>query len=914
MRYLLCLAAVAGYAGCSSPWVGPPRFGSLETHYPPPLAFKPTIVSAKLPSGLEIGVAPDPRTNLITVAVRYRVGAADDPVDRPGLAHLVEHLLFALRERPGGPTLGDELAGVSLAYNAWTTPDELHFTTTAPASALDAVLALEARRMTAGCEQLDDATLARERDVVTNEDVWRDGPHVRLRVALIAAMYPAGHRYARDEAPATARLTRADVCAFIATHVRPTKAIVVVGGPVTPEEVFTRVAARFPNAPTSDALAPPPVAPVTLQGASRHRAPVKVPVAVIAVPGVPWGQRGHVAARLAAAALTQELREHVDEEHPWLLTVNTTTFGGWRAPLQLYWLTVDREDRLDDAVELFFTTAAGALSDRTGVGQRRTAQLRGAGTLAVVADWDDVSRRGGSLADYLQYSDTPFYMLRDLSELSSASLGELRAVVRGYRREAAHVASLIPDGDHQDPRDLLQTRPGGGHDLPIWRRPVDLTEAHRPLARGPRPPTPAVERRTLANGLVVELAPDPHSPIVDVRLVVSGGTLDEPRDRPGLATVAAELLDHEYRHAYKVTDYEGIVFGLERGTQLSTIVDERTTTFRARGLADAPRWHLWRLAWLFEKGVYDTKDLEAMRRAVERAAQADEDDDDEVAPRFAAHLFGADHPYARPTSRIERLLAIGRGDLERWRARHHRAAGARLIVSGGFTSAEVWPTIEELFGPIASPPAVELPPPPSPRPSAQPIWLAERVPVAAQTELAIGFPAASDLLADRAARMILAEMVRLRARAVRERMGASYGVSGGYVGGLGGSALVVSGSVAADHAATALPALLTSLDELRTAGPDFDRDFVLARRQVLAEVEATFGGARAVAAALSFRARYARPDDDDEALAQAVADATAPLVLAVAARDLDPARRVVELTGTAASVDAALAAVGATAP
>jgi predicted Zn-dependent peptidase len=88
---------------------------------------------------------------------------------------------------------------------------------------------------------------------------------------------------------------------------------------------------------------------------------------------------------------------------------------------------------------------------------------------------------------------------------------------------------------------------------------------------------------------------------------------------------------------------------------------------------------------------------------------------------------------------------------------------------------------------------------------------------------------------------------------------------------------------------------------------------VIARRQVLAEVEASFGGARAMAATLSFRARYDLPEDDDEMLAQAIADATASTVLAVAARDLDPGRRVVELIGTAASVDAALAAVGATA-
>src|SRR5271155_5610714 len=52
------------------------------------------VVVRSLPNGLEVILAPDPSLSEASVAVRYRVGSADDPDGLEGLAHLVEHLQF----------------------------------------------------------------------------------------------------------------------------------------------------------------------------------------------------------------------------------------------------------------------------------------------------------------------------------------------------------------------------------------------------------------------------------------------------------------------------------------------------------------------------------------------------------------------------------------------------------------------------------------------------------------------------------------------------------------------------------------------------------------------------------------------------------------------------------------------------
>jgi len=54
-------------------------------------------------NGLMVALVPESNTNLVKVDVRYRVGAADDPKGKAGLAHLVEHLLFTIRPKDKKP-------------------------------------------------------------------------------------------------------------------------------------------------------------------------------------------------------------------------------------------------------------------------------------------------------------------------------------------------------------------------------------------------------------------------------------------------------------------------------------------------------------------------------------------------------------------------------------------------------------------------------------------------------------------------------------------------------------------------------------------------------------------------------------------------------------------------------------------
>lgn len=56
-----------------------------------PLAAAPVASTFMLVNGLQVVVVPDRRVPVVTHMIWYKVGAADDPEGRSGLAHLLEH-------------------------------------------------------------------------------------------------------------------------------------------------------------------------------------------------------------------------------------------------------------------------------------------------------------------------------------------------------------------------------------------------------------------------------------------------------------------------------------------------------------------------------------------------------------------------------------------------------------------------------------------------------------------------------------------------------------------------------------------------------------------------------------------------------------------------------------------------------
>ncbi len=195
--------------------------------------------SFTLANGLQVVVIPNHRAPIAIQMVWYRVGAADDPAGKSGIAHFLEHLMFkGSKDIPPG-AFSKIVARNGGQDNAFTSQDYTAYFQRVAKDRLELVMKLEADRMTGLV--LTDAEVLPERDVVLEERRSRtdNNPSAQLYEHTRAALY-MNHPYRvpvigwKSEIEG---LTTADAIAFYRRHYAPNNAILIVAGDVTAAEI-----------------------------------------------------------------------------------------------------------------------------------------------------------------------------------------------------------------------------------------------------------------------------------------------------------------------------------------------------------------------------------------------------------------------------------------------------------------------------------------------------------------------------------------------------------------------------------------------------------------------------------------------------------------------------------------------------
>ncbi|WP_316014376.1 pitrilysin family protein [Roseobacter sp. HKCCA0434] len=221
-----------------------------------PLAAEVQVETHTLDNGMEIVVIPDHRAPVVTHMVWYRVGAADEPAGKSGIAHYLEHLMFKGTDDIPVGQFSQIVAANGGQDNAFTSWDYTGYFQRIAADRLDLVMEMEADRMT---------------DLVISEEVWQPeravileerrsridaNPSAILSEQRDAALYlnhPYGTPIIGWEHEMQA-LTRQDALDFYAQYYAPNNAILIVAGDVTLDEVVTLAEEHYgPKAP-SDTL------------------------------------------------------------------------------------------------------------------------------------------------------------------------------------------------------------------------------------------------------------------------------------------------------------------------------------------------------------------------------------------------------------------------------------------------------------------------------------------------------------------------------------------------------------------------------------------------------------------------------------------------------------------------------------
>ena len=235
----------------------------------PALALQIDISAFTLKNGMEVVVIPDRRAPVVTHMVWYKVGSADEPQGKSGIAHFLEHLLFKGTKKYPPGEFDRQVSRNGGDGNAFTTPDYTGYFQRIAKERLALVMELEADRMQNLI--LTEENVHPELNVVQEERRERtdNDPSSLLAEQMNAALFLA-HPYRKPVIgwmSEVMQLTRDDALAFYKAHYTPANAILVVAGDVTVDEVrslaekhYGSLINSFMPAPRKRTPEPPPIA------------------------------------------------------------------------------------------------------------------------------------------------------------------------------------------------------------------------------------------------------------------------------------------------------------------------------------------------------------------------------------------------------------------------------------------------------------------------------------------------------------------------------------------------------------------------------------------------------------------------------------------------------------------------------
>lgn len=220
---------------------------------------RPLIETFTLANGLEVIVIPIHRVPAVSHTLWFRVGAADDPPRKSGLAHYHEHLMFQGTEHYAAGEYADIIARHGGQQNAFTNHDATGYYVNIAREHLPLIMNLEADRLRSLAPSPENAR--KEREVIIEERRERidNDPQALLFEQVMAALYlhypyripTIGWKHEMEG------LTREDVMELHRTHYHPGNAVLIVSGDIT-AEAFRPLAeehyGRIPAGPTPERM------------------------------------------------------------------------------------------------------------------------------------------------------------------------------------------------------------------------------------------------------------------------------------------------------------------------------------------------------------------------------------------------------------------------------------------------------------------------------------------------------------------------------------------------------------------------------------------------------------------------------------------------------------------------------------
>ena len=589
-----------------------------------PVTKRLKIERYMLSNGLEVILHEDHDTPKVAVTFLVKTGSKDEPDRRSGFAHLFEHLMFMGTKRVPQGEYDKIIESYGGEDNAYTAPDLTVFYANTPAQALPTLLWLEADRLDALGENIDQKKLDLQRDVVLNErrQTTEDEPYGEADEAINQLIYPPDHPYHRGTIGSPADLRAAtvqDVKDFFATYYVPNNITLVVAGNFASKDTKPLIKKLF--------------GPLDRRNDVTHNAvPQTVPLGVKRVTYIDnvsdprltmvWkipaqSTKEYRLLSLASQSLSSRLNATLVDDGV-ASSASATASGGALESTLTITASPTHETKLDD------------LENRVNEVLRKfrkgitDAELQGATTASEAAESaaaQDVVERSISIATDTYYYNDPYYSLRllDSGKASKVGRSEINAAVKRYLDASNHlVLTVLPESDASTSA--------------LNNRPADITPTRSSI---PKP-----TEFQLSNGMKVTYWQVGHFGTTYLQLLAGQGTGSDKV--PGTTELLTSLLDRGAR----TKDFDLATDRL--GASISAAASNSQLTVSTRALSRNLSQSLRLTREVLESPLMTPEEFEDERTILAEALDARTDDPRNLSYDVATFAFyGQKNPFGK---------------------------------------------------------------------------------------------------------------------------------------------------------------------------------------------------------------------------------------------------------------------------
>lgn len=825
-----------------------------------------------LDHGLTLILREDPSAPVVSAQAWCRSGSIHE--ERwlgAGLSHVLEHMLFKGTTTRPGSRIDQEVQEAGGAMNAYTSFDRTVYWINVPNTGTRVALDILADIMQHAT--LPEAELAREMDVIRREmDMCDDDPaRLSARRLFETAYTVSPYRYPIIGCPELFhQLTREDILAHYRGHYAPNNLFFVVVGQFDSAAVTDQLRRAFAGARARPR--PAPVLPVEPRQVAPRELCEEASIELVHlhwawhIPDVrhPDLPALEVLAVLLGHGRSARLFQEIRERRGLVTGIEAWTYSPGGEGLWGISATCEA-DKFPAACEAIRAEVDRLLQSLAGADELTKAVKQCvAASLATRKTMQGQAQDLGSnwlLAGDLQFS------ARYLEAVKAVSLDDLQRVAQTYLTETNCTRYAL---------------------LPRGRTPRVHVAA--PAAR-----ERAVTLHRLPNGLRLLLKPDARLPLVELRLVLSGGVLTETPATSGIS----QLLSRMWIQGTQRRSAEELARTIESvGGSLDTYSGNHSVGLCAEVLREDFALGLELVAEVLRQPAFPPDALERERQMQLAALRAQKDHLLVTALRaMRRRLFGETGYGLDLLGSEASLSALDRDALERCQRRLASPDRAVLALYGDLDPEAAVAAVHRVFGDWTPAPALELPPP-APPGFGRVFEPADKK----QAVLVVGFPGLTLDDPDRYALELIQEACsdlgsRLFLR-VRDRMGLAYYVGAQHFPGLRPGYFAFYAGTAPEHAAQVEAELLAEAQALRAAGLT-PEELRRAQAKVIGQrkIARQDLGQLAMTQALDelYGLGYACCDQEDERFAAVTVEQTRR----VAERYLQPERAVIARVGGA---------------